>query len=331
MRFVSDFVDQFKDADLIIFANYNPVHPEILDRYLRKPIKILGFVDDPISTYLRGIQHLWAFDGAFYVSPSYSQRQLFKDALQQWGCSQSKWFPCIPPIRVEVAPGQDTFWPLAIPRTELPARGDQFFRERDLDLIYVGNQYGPKVNRLIELQKHFGPRIKIHGRWKLAGYGGMVRGLLGKPVFGGRVRPISEETKRALYYRTKIGFNMHFSDSPTETGNMRMYEVPAHGMMLLCDKAALNAHEQVFAPDKEAVFYDSIEDAIEKAEYYLNHDEERATIARAGFMRVHRDYDGESNLKALLDWAMGLARRKHPQERVCDSAASDWKQPSCSK
>ena len=103
---------------------------------------------------------------------------------------------------------------------------------------------------------------------------------------------------------------MHLSETPMETGNMRMYEVPAHGMMLLCDKAGLNAHEQIFKRDKEAVFYDSIEDAIEKIEYYLQHDEERERIARAGFARVHRDYDWELGLKNFLDWASGLPKKR---------------------
>src|SRR5262249_4919104 len=82
-----------------------------------------------------------------------------------------------------------------------------------------------------------------------------------------------------------------------------------HGLMLLCDKGGCNAHEKIFVPDKEAVFYDSIEDAIEKIEYYLQHDDERERIARAGFERVHRDYDGEMNLKRFLDWASNLPKR----------------------
>jgi spore maturation protein CgeB len=89
-----------------------------------------------------------------------------------------------------------------------------------------------------------------------------------------------------------------------------MYEVPAHGMMLLCDKAGMDAHENIFEPDKEAVFYDSIEEAIDKIHYYLKHDEQRERIARAGFARVHRDYDGESNLKRLLDWAIAVPRAR---------------------
>ena len=102
---------------------------------------------------------------------------------------------------------------------------------------------------------------------------------------------------------------MHLSHMPRETGNQRMYQVPAHGMMLLCDKAGLNAHERIFEPGKEAIFYDSIDDAMEKIEYYLQHPEEREEIARGGFARVHRDYDGETHLKNFLDWAIALPKK----------------------
>ena len=71
MRFVHDFVDSYRDARLIVLATYNPIHPDILHRELPQPTKILGFIDDPYSTYERGIPYLWAFDGAFYISPDY--------------------------------------------------------------------------------------------------------------------------------------------------------------------------------------------------------------------------------------------------------------------
>jgi hypothetical protein len=307
MRYLRDFTDKFKDVELLVLATYNPIHPEVLYRDLAKPTKVLGFIDEPGSTYVRGIPYLWAFDAAFYITPSFNEHFLFKDALQNWGCEQSYWLPQVPPRPRICESG--SFWPLAGPRFEASRLGDRFFRERDIDVIYVGQQYGSKVNRLIQLKKRFGSGFRIYGRWSLAGYSGAARLLKGKPALWSRVRTISDEERTALYYRTKIGLNMHLSDIPRETGNMRMYEVPAHGMMLLCDKAGLNAHEQIFEPDKEAVFYDSIEDAIEKIAYYLKHDEERERIAREGFARVNRDYDGEVNLTKFLDWAAALRKK----------------------
>jgi glycosyltransferase involved in cell wall biosynthesis len=292
MAFIADFVEAFRDFDLVILLNYCPVHPEVLYHELKKPVKILGFVDDPFSTYLRGIPFLWAFDGAVYISPSYSENELFADKLREWGCANHTWWPLVPHRFPVCDPSED------------------FFSKRDVDLVYVGNAYGPKIDRLIQLKKKFGKRFRVHGRWPFQGYHGVVRGLAGRSVFWHRVTPLSNHERMQLYGRTKIGINMHLSEVPRETGNMRMYEVPAHGMMLLCDKAGSDAHAQIFRPDAEAVFYDSIEDAIEKIEYFLAHDAERSQIAKAGFMRVRADYDWEQNLKRLLDWAWSLRSTK---------------------
>lgn len=290
MRFVRDFVDVYRDADMIILATYNPIHPEILERELPRPTKILGFIDDPYSTYVRGIPYLWAFDGAFYISPSYNERRLFAAALREWGCRAATWLPLVPKPFPHFDPT------------------DSFFLHRDIDVVYVGAGYATKTNRLAQLKRHFGDRFRVHGRWALRGHVGWVRGIVGKPIYPYRVSPLSDAERCALYLRTKIGINMHVSSAPAETGNMRMYEVPAHGAMLLCDKGALDAHALIFKPDVEAVFYDDLADAIRKIEYYVGHPMERVAIARAGFERRRRDYDFEGVLKGLLDWASGIQR-----------------------
>jgi hypothetical protein len=288
MRFVRDFVDAYQDARLIILATYNPIHPEILHRELPLPTKILGFIDDPYSTYERGIPYLWAFDGAFYISPSYDENRLFAEALRDWGCRAATWYPLVSHPLPQFEPTDD------------------FFRARDIDVVYVGKAYGNKINRLVKLKRHFGDRLRVHGRWALRGHVGWVRGVVGKPIYPYRVSPLSDAERRTLYLRAKIGIDMHVSNVPSETGNMRMYEVPAHGAMLLCDKAALNAHALIFKPDVEAVFYDDLKDAIGKIEYYVAHPAERIAIARSGFERRRRDYDYEGVLKGLLDWASAI-------------------------
>lgn len=285
MRFVRDFVDKYRRAHLVIMASYNPVHPEILHRELALPTKILGFVDDPYSTYLRGIPYLWAFDGAFYISTGYNANHRFGDAIRAWGRGAARWCPLVTSPFPQVN------------------QSESFFSARDVDLVYVGAGYGNKITRLAQLKRHFGHRLRVHGRWAFGGYAGLLRGLAGKPIYPHRVTCLTDAERYALYTRTKIGINMHLSNSPSETGNVRMYEVPAHGAMLLCDKAGLDAHEAIFKPGVEAVFYDSIADAIDKAEYFVSRTAERIAIARAGFERTRRDYDFEGVLRGLLDWA----------------------------
>jgi hypothetical protein len=152
MRMAQDFVERFRHFDVIIMSTYNFLHPEILHRELARPTKILGFIDDPHSTYLRGIPYLWAFDGAFYISPSYIDGLAFADALARWTNKPTMWWPLVPfafdqPVSSDAA----------------------FFRERDIELVYIGNPTGTKMERLIRLRRHFGNRLRIHGRWRLKG------------------------------------------------------------------------------------------------------------------------------------------------------------------
>ena len=235
---------------------------------------------------------MWAFDGAFFASPGYIDDLPFDEALKYW---------CEKPV---------TWWPLVPFSFQTPEFADEnFFHDRDVGLVYVGGAYGSKVNRLIRLKHHFGGSMRVHGRWPLLGYMGFARGLIGKPMLSHRVTPLSPTERTNLYWRTKIGFNMHFSDTPTECGNMRTYETPAHGMLMVCDKAGANAHARIFEPNKEAVYYDNIDQAIELIEYYLHHEDERVRIAKAGYERFWRDYEWEKNLLGFLSWATSLRAR----------------------
>jgi hypothetical protein len=289
MRMAGDFIDRFHDFDLIVMSTYNFLHPELLARELKKPVKVLGFIDDPVSTYVRGIPYLWAFDGAFFISPSYIDNLPFEEAFKRWADQPATWWPLVP-----------------FSYQQPEHADDSFFRDRDVDLVYVGGPYGSKVDRIIRLKQHFGARMRVHGRWPLKGTIGFVRGLLGKPMYPHRVTSLSPAERTDLYWRTKIGFNMHFSDTPSECGNVRTYETPAHGMLMVCDKASTNAHARIFAPDNEAVYYDNIDQAIELIEYYTNNEDERVRIAKAGYERFWGDYEWEKNLLGFLDWAAGL-------------------------
>jgi hypothetical protein len=290
MEMIKSFVETFKDYDLIAMSTFNPIHPEVFSRYLPKPRKVLGFIDDPYSTYLRGIPYLWAFDGAFYISPSYSKSQLFAEALKQWGCQNSYW------------------WPLSPQKFVLPEKsGDDFFRNRNRNVVYVGLPYATKVGRLISLRQAFGKSFEIYGKWPLRGYSAILGPLLGRKVLWQKVNSLTFDEKTRIYWDTKIGFNMHLSESTVETGNLRMYEVPAHGMMLLCDKAGRDAHELIFSSE-EAVYYDDLEDAKRKINYYLENNEDRINIAKNGYRRFVKNYRFPENLCRFLEWAINLRK-----------------------
>jgi hypothetical protein len=289
MRMAGDFIDRFRDYDLIVMPGCNFIHPELLWRELKKPVKILGFIDDPHSTYVRGLPHLWAFDGAFYISPSYIDDMLFSDAFARWG-KPAYWFP------------------LTAPQQKPIEADDAFFRNRDMTAVYVGGPYTSKVNRLIKLKRHFGNRFCVYGRWSFRGYSGFIRALFGRPMYPYRVKSLTNEERTNIYWRTKIGFNMHLSDEPFECGNARTYEVPAHGMALISDKRAANGQSKIFESNKEALYYSSLSEAIDMIEHYAAHDDERVAIAKAGFDRFWRDYQYEDNMFKFFDWALSLRK-----------------------
>lgn len=55
-----------------------------------------------------------------------------------------------------------------------------------------------------------------------------------------------------------------------------------------------------FVADEDFVYYESIEDAVEKAAYYLEHEEERARIAANGYRKVKEKHRFEDKCRQML-------------------------------
>ena len=286
MAAAESMIAQLQSFDVVICSTYNPLHPELLIDRLHNKVKVLGFSDDPHSTYVRGIPYLWAFDAAYYISPGYSPSMGFASLFEKIGFHRVRWLPLAQPITY-------------------PKLSHDQIRHRSVKLAYVGCPTGSKLDRMRALDKAFGSDFALYGRWRMKGYYGYIRPFLGEPPFFRHVSPISNESKKRLYLDTMIGFNMHVSDVPSECGNMRTYETAAFGMMPLCDRAGLNLQREIFEEGKEAIYYDSIEEAIDLARYYLNHPEERTRIAMAAHQRACTDYSWEKVTQDYLEWLMG--------------------------
>ena len=97
---------------------------------------------------------------------------------------------------------------------------------------------------------------------------------------------LDERKKIDLYQNTRIGINIHNSIGPV---NFRTFEIPANGAMLLCDnKKHLG---KIYELGKEAIGFDTIEEAIDLCNYYLKHEDERLAIAIRGWERVMKSYN----------------------------------------
>jgi spore maturation protein CgeB len=104
------------------------------------------------------------------------------------------------------------------------------------------------------------------------------------------------------FRRSKIALNIHIDLAEQYAANMRLYEATGVGTMLLTDWKT-NLHE-LFALGKEVVAYRSTQECVELVKYYLEHDDERETIARAGQQRTlseHSYYHRMQELTEILD------------------------------
>lgn len=79
----------------------------------------------------------------------------------------------------------------------------------------------------------------------------------------------------------------------------RTFEIPACGSMLLADRTP--EHQAFFREGYEAEFYSSVDEMVEKACYYQQHEQERQAIADAGLRRCHESgYSYRARLEKVL-------------------------------
>ena len=87
---------------------------------------------------------------------------------------------------------------------------------------------------------------------------------------------------------SRVAFNRHTDHNNGIVGNLRMFEATGIGTCLLTDDGK-NVND-LFEPGKEIITYSSADEAVEKVTYLLDHEDERAEIARAGQKKTLMDH-----------------------------------------
>ncbi|MCC6146840.1 MAG: glycosyltransferase [Anaerolineaceae bacterium] len=82
--------------------------------------------------------------------------------------------------------------------------------------------------------------------------------------------------------------------------SMRTFEIPACGGFMLAERT--EEHLAFFEEDKEAVFFSSEEELLDKISFYLPHDKSRDKIRAAGLNRLHSSgYTYTNRVREILD------------------------------
>jgi spore maturation protein CgeB len=102
-----------------------------------------------------------------------------------------------------------------------------------------------------------------------------------------------------IYNAAKVGLNIHDESDLVCKPNMRVFEVPGCGSLLMTDKAL--GIERFFNPGKEILCYADEAELIELVSYYLDSPAESATIAARAHERAYRDHTYDHRLEKVLD------------------------------
>ena len=103
----------------------------------------------------------------------------------------------------------------------------------------------------------------------------------------------------SMIRQSRIGLAF-FSALNEDLYTRRVFEIPACGTFLLAPRT--HVMQSIFEEDKEAVFFSTKEEMLDKIKFYLAHNTLREQIALSGYNRsIASGYDIKSRLKALLN------------------------------
>jgi spore maturation protein CgeB len=105
-------------------------------------------------------------------------------------------------------------------------------------------------------------------------------------------------------WRSKINLSFLTKSNQDEYAH-KSFEIAGCGGFLLVERSP--GHLSRFAEDKEAVFFSTAEECIEKIHLYLPDEAARERIARAGHERAQCDgYHNDHQLRLILDRLQSL-------------------------
>ncbi len=170
------------------------------------------------------------------------------------------------------------------------------------DICFLGHfEPDRRKNELDVLMKSVPAQYRLHGSfWDQNSQDMAWQGMNTAELQG-------EEYVKALS-AAKIAL-VFFSTWNADTFTRRVFEIPACGTMMLSQRT--ETMRSLYTEDKEAIYYDSVEELVDKARFYLANDTEREKIAKAGHERcIESGYDIYSRMREWLAVVDGMQQVK---------------------
>jgi len=169
--------------------------------------------------------------------------------------------------------------------------------ERSIPVSFVGNLFSCHTARIQWLER-------LCERFPIQVWTGYTDGLSKtSPIMSHRRGVAWGADMFNVLFKSRITLNCHVDVAEAYAGNVRLFEAAGSGALLVTDWKK-NLHE-MFEPGKETVAYRTPDECLEIIEHYLEHDDEREAIARAGQQRTLRDHTYYDRMQELV----GLVRK----------------------
>lgn len=157
------------------------------------------------------------------------------------------------------------------------------------DVIFIGSYEKPRYNSIKFLSEN-GVTINVFGNgWnKINSTQNLI--IHKKPLEGKKYRQAISSSKINLHFLRKAN-----DDFQTD----RTMEIPACRGFLLAERT--KEHIKLFDENKEAVFFDSDTELLEKIKFYLKNESKREEIAKNGYNRVvQSDYSYKNMVDKII-------------------------------
>lgn len=181
--------------------------------------------------------------------------------------------------------------------------------KKDIDFSFVGQVYGTRLTQINKLAEK--TEIQVFGKGSgrtiksnaIAPSGNPVKESIKRVLMRYLPSPIDDtitfEEVNALWNRSRISFTpLDSSQGGVRQIKSRIFDMGLSGTLMLSHTAPYL--DEYYEPNKEYVPFETLDECLEKAQYYLGHENERRKIAQAYAKRTISDHMWEDRIKSIL-------------------------------